>query len=87
MESKQYKTPDYQRKAYKAYFDRNKDKPEFQAKLRETSKKNYEKNKEKIKAKAREYYHANKEKILAKQKEKYKKMKEEKSTPEPECDN
>ena len=87
MESKQYKTPDYQRKAYKAYFDRNKDKPEFQAKLRETSKKYYEKNKEKIKAKAREYYHANKEKILAKQKEKYQKMKEEKSTPEPECDN
>ena len=70
-EEKQYKTPEYQRKAYKAYFDRNKDNPEFQAKLRETSKKNYEKNKEKIKAKAREYYHANKEKILAKQKEKY----------------
>ena len=70
-EEKQYKTPEYQRKAYKAYFDRNKDKPEFQAKLRETSKKNYERNKEKIKAKAREYYHANKEKILAKQKEKY----------------
>ena len=66
-EEKQYKTPEYQRKAYKAYFDRNKDKPEFQAKLRETS----ERNKEKIKAKAREYYHANKEKILAKQKEKY----------------
>lgn len=81
-EEKKYKTPEYQRKAYKAYFDRNKDKPEFQAKLRDTAKKNYEKNKEKIKAKARDYYHANKEKILAKQKEKYQKKKESKSKPE-----
>tara|TARA_R100001530_G_scaffold135193_1_gene111801 strand:+ start:2794 stop:3045 length:252 start_codon:yes stop_codon:yes gene_type:complete len=72
-----YKTPEYQRKAYKAYFDRNKNNPEFQEKLRETAKKNYEKNKEKIKGKARDYYHANKEKILARQKEKYQAKKEE----------
>ena len=54
METK-YKTPSYQRKAYLAYLDRNKDNNEFLEKRRK---------------KQREYYYKNREKILARMKKK-----------------
>tara|TARA_R100001509_G_scaffold165208_1_gene145756 strand:- start:155 stop:355 length:201 start_codon:yes stop_codon:yes gene_type:complete len=53
MEKMEFKTPIYQRKAYKAYLERNKDNEEFLEKRRK---------------KQREYYKKNREKILAKQK-------------------
>ena len=42
----EYKTPIYQRKAYQAYADRNKDNEEWKKKRREASKKSYYKKKE-----------------------------------------
>lgn len=42
----EYKTPIYQRKAYQAYADRNKDNEEWKQKRREASKKSYYKKKE-----------------------------------------
>ena len=41
-----YKTPIYQRKAYQAYAERNKDNEEWKQKRREASKKSYYKKKE-----------------------------------------
>ena len=48
-----YKTTEYQRRAYSAYLERNKNNEEFQEKRRES---------------ARKYYLANKEKVLARMK-------------------
>ena len=53
MEETKFKTPIYQRNAYKAYLQRNKDNEEF---------------KEKRRKKQRQYYKENRETILAKQK-------------------
>ena len=50
MEQREYKTPSYQRKAYLAYLERNKNNEDFLNRRRE---------------KQREYYRKNKEKILA----------------------
>jgi len=55
MEKTNFKTSSYQRKAYRAYLDRNKDNEEF---------------KENRRQKQREYYQRNKEKILEKIKNK-----------------
>lgn len=50
-----FKTPNYQRKAYKSYLERKKQDPEkyeeFKQKLKENQKKYYQKNREKILAK------------------------------------
>ncbi len=43
-----HKTPDYQRKAYQAYLERNKDNEDFLARRREKQKEYYERNKERI---------------------------------------
>jgi len=64
---KEFKTPSYQRKAYKAYIDRNKDNEEFKERLRKQQ---------------REYYHRNKDKILAKKKIKNDAKKKEKESEE-----
>jgi hypothetical protein len=66
-ENKEFKTPIYQRKAYKAYIDRNKDNEEFKEKLRKQQ---------------REYYHRNRDKILAKKKIKNDAKKKEKESEE-----
>ena len=62
---KVFKTPSYQRKAYKAYIDRNKDNEEFKERLRKQQ---------------REYYHRNKDKILARLKKKNDAKKKEKES-------
>ena len=64
---KEFKTPSYQRKAYKAYIDRNKDNEEFKERLRKQQ---------------REYYHRNKDKILARLKKKNDAKKKEKESEE-----
>ena len=48
MEQRQFKTPSYQRKAYLAYLERNKDNEEFKEKRREKQREYYKKNREKI---------------------------------------
>lgn len=48
-----YKTPSYTRKAYKAYYDRNKDNGDFVDKRRLAQKEYYQRNKEKILEKKR----------------------------------
>ena len=45
---KTFKTPEYQRNAYKNYISRNKENPEFKAKLKEQQKEYYTKNRELI---------------------------------------
>ena len=44
----EYKTKDYQRRAYDAYLERNKNNEEFLEKRRQSAKKYYEANKNKI---------------------------------------
>lgn len=51
METPQLKTPSYQRKCYKRYYDNKKSDEDFKKARREAQKK---------------YYHANKEKVLQK---------------------
>ena len=48
-----YKTKDYQRRAYDAYLERNKNNEEFLEKRRISAKKYYEANKQKILARMR----------------------------------
>lgn len=55
MESNNFKTPSYQRKAYNAYIQRKKEDSE-----------KYEEFKEKLKASQKKYYLKNKQKILEK---------------------
>lgn len=52
-DKKTFLTPSYQRKAYKAYYDRKKTDPEFMARMKESSRNYYQKNREKILAKRR----------------------------------
>jgi hypothetical protein len=48
MEKTNFKTPTYQRKAYRAYLDRNKDNEEFKEKRREQQRQYYRDNRDKI---------------------------------------
>lgn len=48
IEEKQYKTAEYQRKAYQKYYNKIKDTDEFKQKSREAQKSYYQKNREKI---------------------------------------
>tara|TARA_S200002703_G_scaffold65493_2_gene56569 strand:- start:3418 stop:3636 length:219 start_codon:yes stop_codon:yes gene_type:complete len=57
-----FKTSEYQRKAYKAYLERKKDDEEFKANRRQ---------------KQREYYKRNREAILAKKAKQYQALKEQ----------
>ena len=49
-----YKTTTYQRKAYEAYLERNKNNEEFISKRKEAQRKYYQKNREKILKKIKE---------------------------------
>lgn len=63
MEERQFKTPIYQRKAYKSYFDKHKDDEDFKDKRRQAQKAYYARNKEKILKKLQEKRDAEKEKL------------------------
>lgn len=60
---KKFLTPSYQRKAYKAYYERKRQDPEFRERLRQQQK---------------DYYQRNKEMILARKQAKRDKIKAEK---------
>lgn len=60
---KKFLTPSYQRKAYKDYYKRKREEPEFREKLRQQQ---------------REYYQRNKDMILARKQAKRDKIKAEK---------
>tara|TARA_Y100000361_G_C11142780_1_gene336133 strand:- start:770 stop:1000 length:231 start_codon:yes stop_codon:yes gene_type:complete len=59
-----YKTPLYQRKAYDAYIERNKDNEAFLEKRREQQRNYYKKNREKVLSRMKEKRIRDKEKSL-----------------------